>query len=59
MYFSPKFFDIVIQWYLENEIKIGIHITQINSLKNVGMQGKLIREKLSIFLLDGNTKSEA
>ena len=47
------------KWYLENEIKIGIHITQINSLKNVGMQGTLIRKKLSIFLLDGNTKSEA
>ena len=50
IHFHP-FFDIVIQWYLENEIKIGIHITQINSLKNVGMQGKLIRDKLSIFLI--------
>ena len=34
---------------LKNEIKIGIHITQINSLWNVGMQDKLIRRKNSSF----------
>ena len=30
--------------------KIGIHITQINSVKNVGMQQKLIRKNTLHFL---------